>query len=265
MAAGSDGRNEEKQRKSYAKPDDPVHHRCLTERGQTVTQLVRVAGWNKATYSVAKHVDMVYNVTALLSLLVNRFTFFGLAFLMVVFAVGDAFYCAWLFKAGDINKIGPIKALRFMVAVVVTTLFSSVMKWYSPPPLSSPVADPAGMSCLGTYFHRLPSPNAGPNELLFCHPQDEGNFSENFHGEGAPCTPWGIPELFFTVPTLIIVVLYFFFAVTVAFFSLGTNPLSCAPHVQFTGRIEALFILSKVPTPDMRPLPVTLSAARIRP
>eukprot|EP00961_Rhodomonas_salina_P190685 2573010-Rhodomonas_salina.1 len=173
-----------------------------------------IAGWNTATYNVAKHVDMVYNVTALLSLLVNRIAFFGLAFLMVVFAVADAFYCAWLFKAGDINKILPIKALRFMVAVVVTTLFSSVMKWLLIP-----------LECLVT---------------------EEFNFSENFHGEGTPCNPWAAPEIYFTGPTLVIVVLYFVFAMVVAFLSLGTNPLACAPHVQFTGRVEALFILSKV-------------------
>lgn len=113
-------------------------------------------GWNRTTYNVGKHADIVYNITKLLEFIVPRYIFFLFAFFMVAFALGDTFYCLRLFKvrcddvltmfrraslvltlfvhnqAGEITKIGPIKALRFMVAVVVTVLFSSTMKWFRP-------------------------------------------------------------------------------------------------------------------------------------
>lgn len=67
-----------------------------------------------------------------------------------------------------------------------------------------------------------------------------------FQGTDKRCTPFAFPEILVTVPTLVVIVFYAAFAITVAFFSLGTNPLACAPHVQFTGRVEVLFIVSKV-------------------
>jgi len=145
---------------------------------------------------------------------VPRYTFFVLAFVIVSSALVESAYVARLFEDGNVQKMWPVKILRYLVLAIVTTLFSSIMEWLLIP--------------------------------LMCLASEEYNFSEVIHGPGEDCNPWQFPEVMASVPTLIISALYVIFALTASFFSLQANVLSCTPQSSSSGRVESLFLATKV-------------------
>eukprot|EP00961_Rhodomonas_salina_P040970 550955-Rhodomonas_salina.1 len=147
-------------------------------------------------------------------MVVPRYAFFILAFVVVAFALVETIIVARIFEAGSVKQMWPVKVLRFLVVVMVTTLFSSLVKWLLIP-----------LSCLVS---------------------DEASFSEAIHGDGTDCGPFRFPEILATVPTLLVGIMYITFAFIATTFSLQVNVLSRAPRSASTGRVEVLFLANKV-------------------
>ena len=157
------------------------------QRSVRILQVTRVMtsqeyGWTPATQEAISWCDIIYVITSLCTRVVPRWTFFILAVVLVSVAVGDTWYVARLFQNGAVQKMWPVKLLRFSVAGIVTILFSSVIKWLLIP--------------------------------IDCLVSKDRSLSSYFHGEGAPCTPWTMPEILITVPTLILAAIYIVFAMT---------------------------------------------------
>eukprot|EP00961_Rhodomonas_salina_P075439 1012490-Rhodomonas_salina.2 len=173
-----------------------------------------VFGWSAKTSGLLEKFDVVYDFTLLGSMVVPRYSFFILAFVLVFFALAETAFVARIFEKGSVKQMWPVKVLRLLVVVMVTTLFSSLVKWLLIP--------------------------------LGCLVSDEDSFSVELHGEGTSCDPFRFPEIAATVPTILVGVLYVTFAFVVTTFSLQVNVLSRAPRSSSTGRVEILFLANKV-------------------
>eukprot|EP00961_Rhodomonas_salina_P248459 3357949-Rhodomonas_salina.1 len=152
-----------------------VVQRALRDDGGIGAGLLRILtlpafGWASRTSGLIEKFDVVYDVTLLGSMVVPRYSFFILAFVVVAFALAETIFVARIFEAGSVKQMWPVKVLRFLVVMMVTTLFSSLVKWLLIP-----------LSCLVS---------------------DEASFSEAIHGEGTACDPFRLPEILATVPTI---------------------------------------------------------------
>jgi len=137
-----------------------------------VLQVIRVmtsevTGWTAATTSVVSWSDIVYIFSNLTSRVVPRYTvlptaqmtlprgklrllppltsrsfaqmqLYILGVVLVTVAIADTWYVGRLFQKGSIQKLWPVKLLRFLVAGVVTVLFASVS--LRPPPAETRAA-----------------------------------------------------------------------------------------------------------------------------
>lgn len=182
-------------------------------------QLLRILtrpsfGWSERTSGLVEKFDVVYVFTLLGSSVVPHYSFFILASVLVTFALIETAYVARIFEKGVVNQMWPVKVLKFLVVVMVTTLFSSLLKWLLIP-----------LSCLSS---------------------DQFSFSEEIHGKGTSCNPFRFPEILATVPTIVVALLYISFAFTVTNFNLCVNLLSRAPTASNTGRVEIIFLANKV-------------------
>eukprot|EP00961_Rhodomonas_salina_P191168 2579209-Rhodomonas_salina.1 len=63
-------------------------------------------GWNRTTYNVGKHADIVYNITKLLEFIVPRYIFFLFAFFMVAFALGRGDHQDWPHQGFAVHGCG---------------------------------------------------------------------------------------------------------------------------------------------------------------
>eukprot|EP00290_Baffinella_frigidus_P054107 CAMPEP_0180344272 /NCGR_PEP_ID=MMETSP0989-20121125/2727_1 /TAXON_ID=697907 /ORGANISM="non described non described, Strain CCMP2293" /LENGTH=1137 /DNA_ID=CAMNT_0022333277 /DNA_START=22 /DNA_END=3432 /DNA_ORIENTATION=- len=174
-----------------------------------------VYGWTAETKQVVSFSDIVFIFSYLVSTAVPRYTLYILAMFLVLIAIVVTWYVGKLFESGAINKLWPVKLLRFMVASIVTIYFSSVIKWMLIP-----------IDCLVE--------------------SSPGSFSASIHGEGAPCTPFAMPEVLITVPTLFLAAVYIIFSLVVSFLAIEINPLSQQPRALFTGRVEVMFLAFKI-------------------
>ena len=64
--------------------------------------------------------------------------------------------------------------------------------------------------------------------------------SQYFRGPNAKCTPWAMPEVFITVPTMFVVGFYIVFALIAALLSFSLNVLARQTRSQFSGRAYTL-------------------------
>uniref|UniRef100_A0A7S0Z266 Uncharacterized protein n=1 Tax=Hemiselmis tepida TaxID=464990 RepID=A0A7S0Z266_9CRYP len=86
-------------------------------------------GWTRATQDVVKNCDIVYVCTTLISRVLPHYSLFVLGSLLIMASLLDTVYAAHLFKRGSIDRMWPLKVLRFLVVTMVTIAFSSVIKW----------------------------------------------------------------------------------------------------------------------------------------
>uniref|UniRef100_A0A7S1H796 TmcB/TmcC TPR repeats domain-containing protein n=1 Tax=Hemiselmis andersenii TaxID=464988 RepID=A0A7S1H796_HEMAN len=173
----------------------------------------RLYGWTQETQNVIKNCDIVYVCTTLISKVLPHYSLFILGSSLVVVSLLDTFYAAHLFKKGSIDKMWPLKVLRFLVVTMVTIAFSSVIKWLMIP-----------TNCLVS---------------------SEFSFSEEIRGPGSPCTPFAFREILATLPELVLGIGYVSFALTTSYLSFECNPLCRQPRARYTGRVEAMFIAVK--------------------
>eukprot|EP00286_Rhodomonas_abbreviata_P001214 CAMPEP_0181288294 /NCGR_PEP_ID=MMETSP1101-20121128/256_1 /TAXON_ID=46948 /ORGANISM="Rhodomonas abbreviata, Strain Caron Lab Isolate" /LENGTH=1714 /DNA_ID=CAMNT_0023392407 /DNA_START=283 /DNA_END=5427 /DNA_ORIENTATION=- len=172
-------------------------------------------GWSPETYNLMKKIDLVYVLADLVSRVMPRYSLFILASLLVMFALADTAFVAKLFRGGGkVQTMWPVKLLKFLVATIVTTLFSSVTKWLLIP--------------------------------LECLVSSEASLSQALHGDEAPCTPWLYPEVVFSVFTCGVTSLYVAFALTTSFMALEVNPLARGVRSSSTGRVEGLWLANKI-------------------
>ncbi len=60
---------------------------------------------------------------------IPEWIFYSLAVLLAIGAIANALYVMRLFRAGQVKILWPLKILRFIVASVVTVLFTTVRKF----------------------------------------------------------------------------------------------------------------------------------------
>mmetsp|Transcript_23995 Transcript_23995/g.60234 ORF Transcript_23995/g.60234 Transcript_23995/m.60234 type:complete len:1595 (-) Transcript_23995:82-4866(-) len=185
-----------------------------------VLQVVRVItsasyGWSATTSQAVRNCDIVYIFTRLVSSVIPRYSLFILAFILVSVTLLDTIYVAKLFAAGEVKKMWPVKLLRKVVSIVVTILFSSIIKWLLIP-----------TDCLVSL--------------------ERPTFSEEINPGGAECDPFGMPSVLATVPMVLTALSYILFALITSYLSFECNPLSRQPRASSTGRVEVLFAMVKV-------------------
>ncbi|KAJ1493171.1 hypothetical protein T484DRAFT_1769398 [Baffinella frigidus] len=108
-----------------------------------VLQLLRIMttpmyGWALDTQQIMNYTDLVWVFTWLSGKVVPRYTFFIVGVILVSIAVADTWYVTHLFQQGGIQKLWPVKLLRFIVATVVTVFFNSLVKWLMVPLARNP-------------------------------------------------------------------------------------------------------------------------------
>ncbi|KAJ1482504.1 hypothetical protein T484DRAFT_1803840 [Baffinella frigidus] len=157
--------------------------------------------------------DLVAVLTDLLREWVPYMCFYVLAVVLVIAAITDAIYVVKLFSDGVLTIIWPLKVLRLMVASIVTIVFTTVLDW-----LLYPVDCSADAASLSAWLH----------------------------GEGSACTPFGMPEIFIAIPTILLAALYIIFSVGTNVFAFELDPISRQPLAICTGRVEAVWTLFKV-------------------
>jgi len=172
-------------------------------------------GWTEATTNVVKNTDIVYLCTSLISQVIPRYSLFIVASLLVLGTLADTFYAAHLFKTGSIDRMWPLKLLRLLVATMVTTAFSSVIKWLLIP-----------TDCLVSL--------------------ERPTFSEEIDPGGDQCNPFAMPAILAVAPMILIALSYITFALVTSYLSFECNPLSRQPRASSTGRVEVLFAMVKV-------------------
>jgi len=163
---------------------------------------------------VVRNADVVWVLSDLFARFFNRYSLFIIAAFLVLVALTDTLYVGWLFKTGRIDRMWPIKTMRFLVSTLVTTLFSSVIKWLMIP--------------------------------IDCYVSTDKSLSEEIRGDGAPCTPFSVPEVAATAPMLGLALCYVAFALLTSFLSFETNPLARQPRASCTGRVEFQYLLTKI-------------------
>eukprot|EP00961_Rhodomonas_salina_P020260 271959-Rhodomonas_salina.2 len=105
-------------------------------------------------------------------------------------------------REGNLKIIWPLKVLRFMVGTIVTTVFSTALEW-----LIYPVDCEADLHTLtkllhGEHTHILVARWHLP---LFTSHSRSPDCADD---PDAGCSPWGVPEVLITVPSLLLAVLY---------------------------------------------------------
>lgn len=171
-------------------------------------------GWSDATYDLIKHVDAIFVIADLIASVLPRYSLWIFAALLVSVAFADTAYAAKIFKGGEkIKTMWPVKLLKFLVVTVVTTLYSSVLKWLLIP--------------------------------IDCLVSKEESMSVALHGAGSPCQPWVFPDILFSAFSLVVAVVYIAFALCTSLLSFETNPLARGARASSTGRVEAYWIAFK--------------------
>eukprot|EP00288_Rhodomonas_lens_P017560 CAMPEP_0177697882 /NCGR_PEP_ID=MMETSP0484_2-20121128/4749_1 /TAXON_ID=354590 /ORGANISM="Rhodomonas lens, Strain RHODO" /LENGTH=218 /DNA_ID=CAMNT_0019208947 /DNA_START=205 /DNA_END=857 /DNA_ORIENTATION=+ len=108
----------------------------------------------------------------------------------------------------------PIKLLKLLVNTTVTILFSSVLKWLLMP--------------------------------VDCLVSKEASISSYLHDEEGLCSPWDFPDVLISSFTMLATPIYIVFAVLVCSLNFETNLLARGARSQSTGRVEVLWMVSKV-------------------
>ena len=181
-------------------------------------QVVRVLGnvrygWSVESQAFLRWFDLVAVLTDQLRRWVPYICFYVLAVVLVIAAITDAMYVVKLFHDGVVTTIWPLKVLRLMVASIVTIVFTTVLDW-----LLYPVDCSTDAMSLPAWLHGL----------------------------GTECTPFGMPEIFISIPTLLLAFLYIIFSVGTNVFAFELDPISRQPLAICTGRVEAAWNLFKV-------------------
>mmetsp|Transcript_64872 Transcript_64872/g.159688 ORF Transcript_64872/g.159688 Transcript_64872/m.159688 type:complete len:1424 (+) Transcript_64872:141-4412(+) len=187
-----------------------------------VGQVLRVMtstmyGWSTETAQFIRMFDLVWLVTDIVEKLgVPRFAYFAAAACVVLVALADTVYVAVIFSAGHVQKLWPVKLLKFLVASLVTILFSTLIKLVLIP--------------------------------IECLAEGSNSFSEMFKGESAVCAPWAFPQIIISVPSLILAAVYISFALMTSLMAFEINPLSRKPMASCTGSVEQKWLSTKVGT-----------------
>jgi len=174
-----------------------------------------IFGWSVATSDVLRYFDLVWLISAQMERAIPRYIFFAFATGLVVTALSDALYVCIIFSGGKIQQLWPVKLLKFLVATIVTILFSTLVKWVLIP-----------IEC-------LVSPS-------------RPSLTEVFHGPDGVCNPWNFPEITITIPSLIVAALYMIFALITSLLSFEINPLARRPMASTTGIVENRWLATKI-------------------
>ena len=79
-----------------------------------------------------------------------------------------------------------------------------------------------------------------------CLVSSEKSLSAYLHGDDAPCTPWAYPEAIISIPTLLVAAAYMSFALIASLLTFAVNPLANKPRAQSTGRVENMWLITKI-------------------
>ncbi|KAJ1484657.1 hypothetical protein T484DRAFT_2494081 [Baffinella frigidus] len=170
-------------------------------------------GWTVESQALLRWFDLIALITDQLRRWVPYVCFYVLAVVLVIAAMADAIYVVKLFRDGVLAVIWPLRVLRLLVASIVTIVFTTVLDW-----LLYPVDCSAEPMSLAAWFH----------------------------GNGSACTPFGIPEIFIAIPTILLAALFIIFSVGTNVFAFNLDPISRQPLAICTGRVEAAWTLFKV-------------------
>eukprot|EP00290_Baffinella_frigidus_P018838 CAMPEP_0180198638 /NCGR_PEP_ID=MMETSP0987-20121128/5287_1 /TAXON_ID=697907 /ORGANISM="non described non described, Strain CCMP2293" /LENGTH=480 /DNA_ID=CAMNT_0022153679 /DNA_START=127 /DNA_END=1566 /DNA_ORIENTATION=+ len=181
-------------------------------------QVVRVVGnirygWTVQSQDFLRWLDLVAVITDQLRRFVPYVCFYVLAVVLVIAAITDAMYVMKLFRDGVLTIIWPLKVLRIMVASIVTIVFSTVLEWLLYP-----------VDCSA----------------------DARSLAQWLHGNGVVCAPFGTPDIFIAIPTILLAAIYIVFSVGTNVFAFELDPISRQPLAICTGRVEAVWTLFKV-------------------
>lgn len=185
-----------------------------------IAQVIRVLcspvyGWSAESYHFIKHVDLVYDFASLVSRIAPRYTLFCLSSFLVLLALGDTALAGRQFRnSAKVTMMWPIKLLKLLVNTTVTILFSSVLKWLLMP--------------------------------VDCLVSKEASISSYLHDEEGLCSPWDFPDVLISSFTMLATPIYIVFAVLVCSLNFETNLLARGARSQSTGRVEVLWMVSKV-------------------
>jgi hypothetical protein len=135
---------------------------------------------------------------------------------LVLVAVIDTAYVGWLFNQGRVDTLWPVKLLRVLVTALVTTFYPNMLEFVIFPLL-----------CYITHHTRE-------------------NLSWLLQNDAVPiCEPFSTPEVFFTVPALLLACIFVAFAIVASYLSFEVNPLSRHPMAICNGRVETLWTVFK--------------------
>jgi len=181
-------------------------------------QVVRVItqpgyGWTDETQSTSHWFDLVAVVRDQVRQWVPFVCFYILAALLVIVAVFDSVFIIKMTRDGVLNGVWPLKILRFLVATILTTLFTTTLEWLLYP-----------LDC------RL----------------DEVNMAYWLHGGSSACVPWEMPDAFLSVFTILVVLVLTVLAMVVSLFAFELNPITRGSRVVNTGRVELVWTSFKV-------------------
>lgn len=171
--------------------------------------------WSDYSISIMRSVDLVSLFFHTVQQIIPEWVFFGFAMLVAIGGIINAGYVMKVFRAGDVKIIWPLKILRMLVASIVTVFFTTVLEFLIYP-----------VRCMDI--------------------SHEDNFSSVLHGSARPCNPWDVPEISFSIPTILVAVAFISFSLLTTFLDFTINPLCRHPLAQCTGRLESLWTLFKV-------------------
>ena len=194
----------------------------LVDAAQVVRVLLQpVYGWTSSSYSVTRFVDVVFLMEWLCSKIISRLFFFVFA-VALVFAMLVSFrLVAGMVSCSPHGVSLPIhfresflciRILRGLVQVAVRMLFNSLVAWLLIP--------------------------------CDCHFEHE-SLSSIIHGSSAKCSPWQVPEIFISVPALLLMASYMTMTLVLSYLLFVPDPLSRSPLAQSSGRVELLYAGTK--------------------
>jgi hypothetical protein len=135
---------------------------------------------------------------------VPPWAFFIASALLIFFIILDALYVGWLYKNGRVHTMWPVKLLRFLVTLLITTLYSNVLQFAIFP-----------VNC-------------------FISTDEADNITWLLNRSKA-CTPFGAPQIAVTIVSLLLACIFIVFALTTSYLSFEINPLSRHPMALCTG------------------------------